>query len=167
MCTGDLVSVSNLNTAQTTTGRDTNFTINIITYDVILLMFRELEQNHHYSITIRAGNAAGSALSNTTISKTHLHIIISLHAMVDDCCNAGTHDIMDVLANSNGNTIEVVVTFVAESTARGAVMNCVFVNESGDVNLTSSVLLTLERINSTAMSSFNLYSGQYQVYVCL
>ena len=80
MCTGDLVSVTNLNTGRTTTGRDTKFTLNIITYDVIVLTFRQLQQNHHYSITIRAGNAAGSALSNTTISKTHLHIIISLHA---------------------------------------------------------------------------------------
>ena len=165
MCTGDLVSVTNLNTAQTSAGRDTNFTLNIITYDVIVLTFRELEQNHHYSITLRAGNAAGSALSNTTISETHLHIIISLHAMVDDCCNAGTHDIMDVLVNSNGNTIEVVVTFFAESTARGAVMNCVSVNDSGEINITSSVLLTLERINSTAITSFNLYPGQYQVFV--
>ena len=72
---------------------------------------------------------------------------------------------MDNLVNSNGNTIEVVVTFFAESTARGAVMNCVSVNESGEINITSSVLLTLERINSTAMTSFNLYSGQYQVLV--
>ena len=79
---------------------------------------------------------------------------------------AGTHDIMDVLVNSNGNTLQVVVTFFAESTARGAVMNCVSVNESGEINITSSVLLTLERINSIAMSSFNLYPGQYQVFVC-
>ena len=80
---------------------------------------------------------------------------------------AGTHDIMDVLVNSNGNTIEVVVTFFAGSTARGAVMNCVSVNDSGEINITSSrsVLLTLERINSTAITSFNLYPGQYQVFV--
>ena len=85
--------------------------------------------------------------------------------MVDDCCNAGTHDIMDILLSSNGNTLEVVVTFFAESTARGAVMNCVSVNDGGEINITSSVLLTLERINSTAMASFNLYPGQYQVFV--
>ena len=163
MCIGDLVSVTNLNTAQTTTGRDTNFTLNIISYDVIVLTLRELEQNHHFSITIRAGNAAGSALSNTTISKTNF--TLSLHAMVDDCCNAGTHDIMDILLSSYGNNLEVVVTFFAESTARGAVMNCVSVNDSGEINITSSVLLTLERNNSTAMSSFNLYPGQYQVFV--
>ena len=78
---------------------------------------------------------------------------------------AGTHDIMDVLVNSNDNTIEVVVTFFAKSTARGAVMNCVSVNDSGEINITSSVLLTLERINRTAMTSFNLYPGQYQVFV--
>ena len=69
------------------------------------------------------------------------------------------------LVNSNGNTIEVVVTFFAESTARGAVMNCVSVNDSAEINITSSVLLTLERFNSTAMTSFNLYPGQYQVLV--
>ena len=72
---------------------------------------------------------------------------------------------MDTLLSSNGNTLEVVVTFFAESTARGAVMNCVSVNESGEINITSSVLLMLERINSTAMASFNLYPGQYQVLV--
>ena len=72
---------------------------------------------------------------------------------------------MDILLSSNGNTIEVGVTFFAESTVRGAVMNCVSINESGEINITSSVLLTLERINSTAMTSFNLYPGQYQVFV--
>ena len=72
---------------------------------------------------------------------------------------------MDVLVNSNGNTIEVVVTFFAGSTARGAVMNCVSVNDSGEINITSSVLLTPERINRTAITSFNLYPGQYQVFV--
>ena len=71
---------------------------------------------------------------------------------------------MDVLVITNSNTIEVVVTFFAESTARGAVMNCVSVNDSGEINITSSVLLTLERINSTAMTSFNLFPGQYQVF---
>ena len=55
---------------------------------------------------------------------------------------------MDVLVITNSNTIEVVVTFFAESTARGAVMNCVSVNDSGEINITSPVLLTLERINS-------------------
>ena len=85
--------------------------------------------------------------------------------MTVECCNAGTHDIMDVLVNSNGNIIEVVVTFFAVSTARGAVMNCVSVNDSGEINITSSVLLTLERINSTAITSFSLYPGQYQVFV--
>ena len=84
--------------------------------------------------------------------------------MTVECSNAGTHDIMDILVNSNGNTIEVVVTFFAESTARGAVMNCVSVNDSGEINITSSVLLTLERINSTAITSFNLNTGQYQVF---
>ena len=93
---------------------------------------------------------------------THNYIPICL---VDDCCNASTHDIMDILLSSYGNNLEVVMTFVAGSTARGAVMNCVSVNESGEINITSSVLLTLERINSTAMSSFNLYPGQYQVFV--
>ena len=72
---------------------------------------------------------------------------------------------MDILVNSNGNTIEVVVTFFAEFTARGAVMNCVSVSDSGEINITSSVLMTLERINSTAITFFNLYPGQYQVFV--
>ena len=78
---------------------------------------------------------------------------------------AGTHNIMDILINSNGNTIEVVVTYFAESTARGAVINFVSVNDCGEINITSYVLLTLERINSTAITSFNLYPGQYQVFV--
>ena len=55
--------------------------------------------------------------------------------MVDDCCNAGTHDIMDILLSSYGNNLEVVMTFVAGFTARGAVMNCASVNESGEINI--------------------------------
>ena len=79
MCTGDLVSVVNLNTAQTSAGRDNNFTLNIDhdTNNVVVPTLSELEQNHHYSISIRAGNAAGSALSNTTISKMHAYAYMS------------------------------------------------------------------------------------------
>ena len=71
MCSSDLVSVTNLNTAQETTGRDTNFTLNITGNgkDVMVLTFERLELNHHYSIIIRAGNVAGSTLSYTTLSK--------------------------------------------------------------------------------------------------
>ena len=77
MCTGDLVSVVNLDTAQTSAGRDNNFTLNIDRDTVIVLTLSELQENHHYSITIRAGNAAGSALSNTTLSKMHTYAYMS------------------------------------------------------------------------------------------
>ena len=65
---------------------------------------------------------------------------------------------------SQNDTTEVVVNFFAESTARGAVMKCVSIAASGDVNLTSSVLLILERINDTATTSIDLYPGEYSVY---
>ena len=71
---------------------------------------------------------------------------------------------MDATFISHNDTTEVIVNFFADSTARGAVMNCVSISTSGDVNFTSSVLLTLGRINDTATTSIDLYPGEYSVY---
>ena len=78
--------------------------------------------------------------------------------------HAGTHGIMDATFVSHNDTTEVIVNFFAESTARGAVMNCASISASGVVNFTSSVLLTLERINDTATTFIDLYPGEYSVY---
>ena len=71
---------------------------------------------------------------------------------------------MDAIFVSHNDTTELIVNFFADSTARGAVMNCVSISTSGVVNFTSSVLLTLERINDTATTAIDLYPGEYSVY---
>ena len=71
---------------------------------------------------------------------------------------------MDATFVSHNNTTEVIVNFFADSTTRGAVMNYASISASGVVNFTSSVLLTLERINDTATTFIDLYPGEYSVY---
>ena len=71
---------------------------------------------------------------------------------------------MDATHVSHNDTTEVIVNFFADSTARGGVMNYASISASGVVNFTSSVLLTLERINDTATTFIDLYSGEYSVY---
>ena len=59
-----------------------------------------------------------------------------------------------------------VTSYSEHSDARGALFAFMFIDDNGDVNFTRSVLLALDRNTSLHHTlPFNLYPGQYRVFV--
>ena len=79
----------------------------------------------------------------------------------------GTHDILNATTTETDDDAIVITTLYSEhSDARGALFDFVFIDGNGDVNFTRSVLLALDRNTSLHHTlPFNLYPGQYRVYV--
>ena len=79
----------------------------------------------------------------------------------------GTHDILNATTTETDDDAIVITTLYSEhSDARGALFDFVFIDDNGDVNFTRSVLLALDRNTSLHHTlSFNLYPGQYRVFV--
>ena len=64
------------------------------------------------------------------------------------------------------NEVEVTAFYSEHSDARGALFDFVFIDDNGDVDFTRSVLLALDRNTSLHHTlPFNLYPGQYRVFV--
>ena len=79
----------------------------------------------------------------------------------------GTHDILNATTTETDDHAIVITTLYSEhSDARGALFDFVFIDDNGDVNFTRSVFLALDRNTSLHHTlPFNLYPGQYRVFV--
>ena len=79
----------------------------------------------------------------------------------------GTHDILNATTTeTEGHAIVITTLYSEHSDARGALFDFVFIDDNGDVDFTRSVLLELDRNTSLHHTlSFNLYPGQYRVFV--
>ena len=66
----------------------------------------------------------------------------------------------------NDCTIPLTAVYSENSAARGTLFSFVFITDSGDVDFNRSFLLALDRNTSQNYTlPFDLYPGQYQVYV--
>ena len=81
----------------------------------------------------------------------------------------GTHDILNATTTETDDDAIVITTLYSEhSDARGALFDFVFIDDNGDVDWYRSVLLALDRnisLNHTLPQPFNLYPGQYKVFI--
>ena len=106
------------------------------------------------------------------LTHTHAHTYACsahMHTHVPKYQNSfiGTHDILNATTTETDDNEIVITTLYSEhSDARGALFEFVFIDDNGDVDFTSSVLLALDRNTSLHYTlPFNLYSGQYRVFV--
>lgn len=77
----------------------------------------------------------------------------------------GTHDIMGAtITETQNSAIEVSITFFVGTNARGALLNCIYISDSGDINFERSALLTVER-NNHLIFTINLSAGRYRILV--
>ena len=78
----------------------------------------------------------------------------------------GTHDILNTTTETDDDEIVITTLYSEHSDARGALFGFVFIDDNGDVNFTRSVLLALDKNTSLHHTlPFNLYPGQYRVFV--
>ena len=125
----------------------------------------QVRVNRHYNITVTASNSVGSDTSSITLSECPyiLYIVLLYYCIV----SIGTHDILNATTTETDDDAIVITTLYSEhSDARGALFDFVFIDDNGDVDLTRSVLLALDRNTSFHHTlPFNLYPGQYRVFV--
>ena len=130
----------------------------------------KLPTNRHYNITVMASNNAGTSISYTTLSESHVLYIICIaiaevHVLV--LTALGTHDIVSSqTSQTEEHAIIVTTRYSDHSTASGAMFSFVFITDSGDVDFSRSFLLALDRNTShNHILPFDLYPGHYRVYV--
>jgi hypothetical protein len=77
----------------------------------------------------------------------------------------GTHDVVNatVLETEAECMIVTSASYSDHSSASGALLSCVFITDSGDVDFSRSSLLVLDR--NTSYNYSLLYYGRYRVYV--
>lgn len=71
MCTADLSSIEEIESSTPTPRMDREVNGVTIMEDILTFPASQLEPNHHYNLTVRARNVAGSATSYTNISNNY------------------------------------------------------------------------------------------------
>jgi pyruvate-formate lyase len=118
----------------------------------------------HYSLMIRASNAAGEKESLGKLSK---HLIVMIKSDNNYVTyNTGTHGIEDFQVTTN-NAVEITTEYSSHTTAGGALIAFILITNSGNVDFNKSpLLLALDRNTSLRYAlPFDLYPGRYNVYV--
>lgn len=78
----------------------------------------------------------------------------------------GTHDITGAVVEEENSIVNVMLSYCRYSSAKGAVMNFVFINDAGVVDLKKSVLSTVDAVTSHNYSvPFGLSAGMYRVFM--
>lgn len=153
----DLITWENITVRST----DLNTTGNTTT-----LTTSQLAKNHHYNVSMWASNIAGSATSHATISKQLIPTIqtgfLNFYYLL-----IGTHDVQGVITTElPNNAIAISINFSADSRAKGALIHCAFITVSGNVDISQSIFLALDRnISYNYTFPFNLSPGGYRVFV--
>ena len=78
--------------------------------------------------------------------------------------SVGTHDVLSAATILARNRLTLYTMYSDHSTASGALFSFVFIADSGDVDFSRSFLLALDSSHNHTLP-FDLYPGQYRVYV--
>ena len=83
------------------------------------------------------------------------------------CYYVGTHGLENfTITEQSDCTVALNTVFSKDSTASGALLSFVFITDSGDVDLSASFHLALDRNTSHNHTlPFDLYPGQHHVYI--
>ena len=80
--------------------------------------------------------------------------------------HTGTHSVTDVTITQFVGTINITTTFSERSTAMGALICFIFIENGVHINFMRSAVVTLDRkISHNYELPFNLFQGVYQVFV--